>query len=156
MDRNINTGDHPLPTGRLFSGLPPPAIPLPGVPLLARPVPAGFPSPAADYTEGCIDLNEHLIGNPEATFLVRVEGDSMLRFGIHHGDTLVVDRSVEPADRTVVVAVVDGEFTIKQMCRVPEGVLLRAGNPAHRDILVGAEQQFSVWGVVRWSLHPVA
>lgn len=80
----------------------------------------------------------------------------MLRFGIHHGDTLVVDRSVEPADRAVVVAVVDGEFTIKQMCRMPEGILLRAGNPANHDILVGAEQQLSVWGVVRWSLHPVA
>lgn len=156
MNRNIDTGARPLPLGRLFSGLPAPAIPLPGVPLLARPVPAGFPSPAADYTEGRIDLNEHLIGNPEATFLVRVEGDSMLRFGIHHGDTLVVDRSVEPADRAVVVAVVDGEFTIKQMCRMPEGILLRAGNPANHDILVGAEQQLSVWGVVRWSLHPVA
>lgn len=156
MDCKTITGARNLPTGRLFSGLPLPSIPLPGVPLLARAVPAGFPSPADDYTEGRIDLNEHLIGNPEATFLVRVEGNSMVRFGIHHGDTLVVDRSVEPNDHAVVVAVVDGEFTIKQLCRVPEGVLLRAGNPAHRDILVTAEQQLAVWGVVRWSLHPVA
>ena len=138
---------------RLFSGLPSPAIPLPGWPLLANPVPAGFPSPADDYAEERIDFNQYLVAEPEATFLVRATGDSMLGFGIHDGDTLVVDRSTEPTDRSIVVATVDGEFTIKQFCRLPAGCLLRAGSPAHRDILVGTEQQFSVWGVVRWSLH---
>ncbi|MBI5921947.1 MAG: translesion error-prone DNA polymerase V autoproteolytic subunit [Betaproteobacteria bacterium] len=138
---------------RLFAGLPPPAISLPGCPLLAKPVPAGFPSPADDYAEGRVDLNQHLIAEPEATFLVRATGDSMLGFGIHDGDTLVVDRSTEPADRNIVVAMIDGEFTVKQFCRLPAGCLLRAGSPAHRDILVDAEQQFSIWGVVRWSLH---
>lgn len=141
---------------RLFAGLPQPAISPQGCPLLAKPVPAGFPSPADDYAEGRIDLNQHLIADPDATFLVRVAGDSMLGFGIHDGDTLVVDRSVAPADRSIVIAVVDGEFTVKQLCRLPIGYLLRAGSPAHRDILVGGEQEFNVWGVVRWSLHPLA
>jgi len=140
---------------RLFAGLPQPAISPQGCPLLAKPVPAGFPSPADDYAEGRVDLNQHLINQPEATFLVRVAGESMVGCGIHDGDTLVVDRSVEPADRSIVVAVVDGEFTVKQLCRLPIGYLLRAGSPSHRDILVGEEQQLSVWGVVRWSLHPL-
>ena len=140
---------------RLFSGLPPPAVPLPGLPLLARSVPAGFPSPASDYSESSIDLNAYLTPQPEASFLVRVDGESMVGFGIHHGDTLVVDRSVTAVDRSVVIAVVDGEFTVKQLCFLPVGCLLRAGSPQHKDILVGPEQELAVWGVVRWSLHPV-
>lgn len=140
---------------RLFAGLPQPAISPLGCPMLAKPVPAGFPSPADDYAEGRIDLNRHLIAEPEMTFLVRVAGNSMVGFGIHDGDTLVVDRSAAPVDRSIVVAVVDGEFTVKQLCRLPVGCLLRAGSPSHRDILVGEEQELSVWGVVRWSLHPL-
>ncbi len=74
-------------------------------------VPAGFPSPAADYEEGKLDLNRHLIRNPAATFFVRVTGDSMVKAGIHSGDLLVVDRSIEPRDKNVVIAVVNGELT---------------------------------------------
>lgn len=132
-----------------------PAIPLPGFPLLAKSVPAGFPSPAADYAEERIDLNDHLVEHKEATFFVRVQGDSMTGFGIHDGDLLVVDRSVSPIDRSVVIAVVDGEFTIKQLCRLPDGVLLRAGSDQHSDILVNEDQTLAVWGVVRWSIHKV-
>ena len=130
-------------------------VPLPGVPILATPVPAGFPSPADDYVEGRIDLNEHLIAHKEATFFVRVAGESMVGFGIHDGDLLVVDRATDPSDRSVVIAVVDGDFTVKQLCRIPEGVLLRSGSGAHSDIFVGEEQSLSVWGVVRWSIHQV-
>ncbi|MFA7268276.1 MAG: translesion error-prone DNA polymerase V autoproteolytic subunit [Sterolibacterium sp.] len=151
----MTLGASALPTERLFAGLPSPVISSLGCPMLIKPVPAGFPSPADDYAEGRIDLNQHLIAQPEATFLVRVAGDSMVGFGIHDGDTLVVDRSAKPTDRSIVVAVVDGEFTVKQLCRLPVGYLLRAGSSAHRDILVGEEQQLSVWGVVRWSLHPL-
>lgn len=132
-----------------------PAIPLPGIPLLAKAVPAGFPSPADDYAEERIDLNEHLVDHKEATFFVRVQGDSMIGFGIHDGDLLVVDRSVSPLDRSVVIAVVDGEFTVKQLCRLPEGFLLRAGSSPHADILVNDDQSLTVWGVVRWSIHKV-
>lgn len=126
-----------------------------GCPVLARPVPAGFPSPAADFAEDRLNLDEHLIEHREATFFVRVAGHSMTGFGIHDGDLLVVDRALDPADRSVVIAVVDGEFTIKQLCRIPDGVLLRAGAPGHGDILVGPEQELAVWGVVRWAIHRV-
>ncbi len=124
-------------------------------PLLADAIPAGFPSPANDYIETALSLDEHLIEHQEATFFVRVAGHSMTQFGIHDGDLLVVDRALDPTDLSVVVAVVDGEFTVKQLCRIPEGVLLRAGSPSHGDILVNAEQDFRVWGVVRWAIHRV-
>ncbi len=148
-------------TGRSTSlagslSLPPPCIPLPGSPLLVRPVPAGFPSPAADYYEERLSLDEHLVEHQEATFFVRVQGHSMTGFGIHDGDLLVVDRSLEPKDRSVVIAVVDGGFTVKQICRLPNGILLRSGTPGHRDILVSGDQELSIWGVVRWAIHKVA
>jgi DNA polymerase V len=128
---------------------------VPGCPLLANPVPAGFPSPATDYVETRLSLDEHLIEQEEATFFVRVQGNSMVGFGIHDGDLLVVDRSREPGDRSVVIAVVDGQFMVKQICRVPEGVLLRSNGPGHGDILVGSEQELAVWGVVCWAVHKV-
>ncbi len=130
-------------------------IPMPGFLLLAKSVPAGFPSPADDYAEERIDLNKHLIDHQEATFYVRVQGHSMTSFGIHHGDLLVVDRAVPPIDRSVVIAVVDGEFTVKQLCHLPTGFLLRAGSDQHSDILVSEDQTLAVWGVVRWSIHRV-
>jgi len=117
--------------------------------------PTGFPSPAADFAAERLSLDEHLIEHREATFFVRVQGNSMTGFGIHDGDLLVVDRALDPADRSIVIAVIDGEFTVRQLCLLPAGVLLRAGTPGHGDILVGREQEFTVWGVVRWSIHKV-
>lgn len=134
--------------------LPPSCIPLPGCPLLVKPVPAGFPSPATDYFEERLSLDD-LVEHKEATFFVRVQGHSMTGFGIHDGDLLVVDRALDLADRSIVIAVVDGGFTIKQMCRIPDGILLRSGAPGHKDILVTGDQEFSVWGVVCWSIHRV-
>lgn len=113
----------------------------------------GFPSPAADFAEGGLSLDEHLVEHREATFFIRARGNSMTGFGIHDGDILVVDRALDPADRGIVVAVIDGEFTVRQLCLLPTGVLLRAGAAGHGDILVGTEQEFTVWGVVRWSIH---
>lgn len=127
----------------------------PGQPLLERAVPAGFPSPAADYFEARLSLDEYLITHREATFFVRVSGNSMTGFGIHDGDLLVVDRALDPVDRSIVIAVLDGEFTVKQLCRLPDGVLLRSGAAGHRDIFVGEGQALQVWGVVRWSIHKV-
>lgn len=135
--------------------LPPPCIPLTGFPMLVRPVPAGFPSPATDYFEERLNLDQYLVENREATFFVRVQGHSMTNFGIHDGDLLVVDRGLDPADRSVVIAVVDGAFTVKQLCRMPEGVLLRSGKMGHGDIFVTQEQELTLWGVVRWSIHKV-
>jgi DNA polymerase V len=124
-------------------------------PLLSQPIPAGFPSPASDYVEDQLSLDEHLIEHQEATFFVRVSGHSMTGFGIHDEDLLVVDRSAHPADRSIVIAVIDGQFTIKQLCRIPDGVLLRSNGSGHGDILVGSDQELTVWGVVRWSIHRV-
>ena len=125
-------------------------------PMLAFPVPAGFPSPATDYVEAHLSLDSHLIDHPEATFFIRVAGGSMVGHGIHDGDILVVDRSRDPTDHSIVIAVIDGCFTVKQICRVPEGWLLRSQGGGHGDILVGIEQELSVWGVVRWAIHKIA
>ena len=141
---------------RLFADLPPPCIPAPGCPLLAKPVPAGSPAPADDRCEGRLSLDQYLVDDQESTFLVRAAGNSMTGFGIHDGDLLVVDRARRAADRSIVVAAIDGEFTVKQFCRIPDGVLLRAGASGHRDILVGEGQQLAVWGVVTSSIHPLA
>lgn len=124
-------------------------------PQLDRPVPAGFPAPVDERSSGRIDLNAHLIRQADATFLVRVEGDSMTGFGIHDGDTLVVDRSVEAQDGHIVLAVIGDEFTLKQLRRDGQHFILRAGNPAYRDRTVNFGEDFSVWGVARWSLHPL-
>ena len=125
-------------------------------PMLAFPVPAGFPSPATDYVEAHLSLDSHLIDHPEATFFIRVAGGSMVGHGIHDGDILVVDRSRDPTDHSIVIAVIDGCFAVKQICRVPEGWLLRSQGGGHGDILVGTEQELSVWGVVRWAIHKIA
>jgi DNA polymerase V len=128
---------------------------LPRYPLLSVPVPAGFPSPATDFTEDSLNLDDYLIEHQEATFFVRVTGNSMTGFGIHDGDLLVVDRSKTPADRQIIIAVIDGAFTVKQLCRIPDGVLLRSNGSGHGDILVSEEQELTVWGVVRWAIHRV-
>ena len=105
-------------------------------PLFGHAIPAGFPSPADDYTEERISLDEHLIQHKEATFFLKVDGDSMRDLGILNGDLLVVDRSLNPEHGNVVIAVVDGEFTVKQLQRVHGGYTLHAANPAYEDIAI--------------------
>jgi len=138
-----------------MSSMRPEPLTLPRYPLLSVPVPAGFPSPATDFAEDSLNLDDYLIEHQEATFFVRVTGNSMTGFGIHDGDLLVVDRSKTPADRQIIVAVIDGAFTVKQLCRIPDGVLLRSHGSGHGDILVSEEQELTVWGVVRWAIHKV-
>ena len=121
--------------------------------LLHRAVPAGFPSPADDYVEQRISLDEHLIQHKESTFFMRVAGDSMRGLGIFDGDLLVVDRALPATPGCVVIAVVDGEFTVKQLLYSPEGQILRAAHPDYPDMHIQPEQDFSVWGVVRWNVH---
>ncbi len=123
--------------------------------MMAAPVPAGFPSPAADYAENRISLDAHLIEHKEATFFLRVEGDSMKGLGILNGDILVVDRSLNPVAGNVVIAVIDGEFTVKQLDSVNERPILRSANPAYKDIVIGHGQELVIWGVVRWAIHKV-
>jgi DNA polymerase V len=122
-------------------------------PIFMATVPAGFPSPAADYEEGKLDLNRHLIKNPAATFFVRVTGDSMLKAGIHCGDLLVVDRSIEPRDKNVVIAVVNGELTVKRIRIRKNKLTLVAENEAYQSQEINEEIEFEVWGVVTNVIH---
>ena len=122
-------------------------------PIFMATVPAGFPSPAADYEEGKLDLNRHLIKNPAATFFVRVTGDSMLKAGIHNGDLLVVDRSIEPRDKNVIIAVVNGELTVKRIRIRRNKLTLVAENDAYRSQEINGQIEFEVWGVVTNVIH---
>ena len=127
------------------------------VTLLLAPVAvaAGYPSPAQDYFDGRIDLNEHLVKDTTSTYIVRVVGQSMEQAGISDGDELVVNRVLEPKDGSVVVAVLDGELTIKRLRITPSGVVLQADNPRFPDIEVPALSDLTIWGVVTRCLHHV-
>jgi len=116
---------------------------------------AGFPSPASGYYTGPVDLNRHLIQDPTATFIVRVSGDSMTGAGIFDGDEIIVDRSLDARDGSVVVAVVDSELTIKRL-RIEGGTIrLVPENPAYPDIVLTEMSDLTVWGVVTRCLHRV-
>ena len=119
------------------------------------PVAAGFPSPAQDYFDGRIDLNAHLIKDITSTFVVRVTGDSMERAGISDGDELIVNRALEPRDGSVVIAVLDGELTVKRLRLTATGVVLQAENPNYPDIKVPALSELTIWGVATRCLHHV-
>ena len=119
------------------------------------PVAAGFPSPAQDYFDGRIDLNAHLIKDITSTFVVRVTGDSMERAGISDGDELIVNRALEPKDGSVVIAVLDGELTVKRLRLTATGVVLQAENPKYPDIKVPALSELTIWGVATRCLHHV-
>jgi len=130
---------------------------LPSMPLLlfSNKVSAGFPSPADDHLEMKLDLNQHLIQHPAATFLVRVSGDSMIGAGIYDCDVLVVDRSLARKDGAIVIAVVDGELTVKRFFAYDNKVVLKAENPKYPDITVTQEMDFRIWGVVTTVIHKV-
>lgn len=126
--------------------------PLP-LPIFIATVQAGFPSPAENYIDKTLDLNELLISHPAATFFVRVSGDSMRGAGIFSGDTLVVDRSLEPADNKIIVAIVSGEFTVKRL-KIKEGrILLVPENPNYPILEIKEGCDFQVWGVVTYVIH---
>lgn len=117
------------------------------IPLFSDPVKAGFPSPAQDYIERTLDLNELCIRHPNATFFVRVEGDSMVEAGIYTNDVLVVDRSIEAEHGDIVVAAVAGEITVKEFCLRPTLALLPR-NPAYKPIQPRNGEELSIFGVV--------
>lgn len=125
------------------------------LPLFLESVSAGFPSPADDYMEGKLDLNEFLVRNPSATFFVRVTGDSMINAGIHSGDILIVDRSIEPKDGKIVIAVIDSELTVKRLQRMKGRVFLFPENKYYKPIEIKEEMNFEIWGVVTNVIHPV-
>ena len=125
------------------------------LPLYLSRIKAGFPSPAEDYLDKKMDLNEHLIKHPTSTFFVKVKGDSMIGAGIHSGDILIVDRSLEPKDKRIIVAVVNGDFTVKRINKNGDKLSLLAENPKYSPIEIKDGMDFEVWGVVIHVIHSV-
>ena len=123
------------------------------LPLYASRVSAGFPSPADDYMEGKLDLNTHLIKHPAATFFVRATGESMLNAGIHPGDLLVVDRSLEAKHGKVVIAALDGHLTVKRLYQKGGKMALLPENDAFKPIPITPESDMVIWGVVTNVIH---
>lgn len=121
-------------------------------------VAAGYPSPAQDYygpdsPDGRINLNDMLISDVTSTYIIRVSGHSMEGAGISDGDEMIVNRALEPRDGNVVIAVLDGELTIKCLRITPTGVVLKAENPDYPDIQVGELASLTIWGVASTVLH---
>ncbi len=123
------------------------------IPLFISSISAGFPSPADDYIEQRLNLNDLLIPHKEATFFLRVQGDSMIGQGIHHGDLLIVDRSLNIASKKIIIAVLDGELLVKQLYIQKNKVFLLAANPNYKTIAITSEQNFQIWGVVTAVIH---
>lgn len=126
------------------------------VPLFESRIQAGFPSPADDFSEGMLDLNTHLIKNKAATFFVRVTGDSMTGVGIFPGDILVVDRSLSQNSGKIVIAVLNGEMTVKRLKQKGNTVLLCSENEKYPPISVSKDEDFTIWGVVTNVIHSLS
>ena len=122
-------------------------------PVFMVPVSAGFPSPAEDYIEDQLDLNKYLIKHPSATFFVKVKGDSMIDAGIHSGDILIVDRAIDPGNKKVVIAVIDGELTLKRIRMMKGKLFLVPENNKYKPVEITEEMDFNVWGVVTNVIH---
>ena len=122
------------------------------VPLMVSRAICGFPSPADDYIDRFLDFNELLASNPEATFTVECEGDSMTGVGIFPGDFCIVDKALTANDGDIIVGVLDGDFTIKTYRRRGNDHWLQPENPAYRDIMLTEGMNFEVWGVVAFSI----
>tara|TARA_B100000902_G_scaffold388794_1_gene434993 strand:- start:1227 stop:1655 length:429 start_codon:yes stop_codon:yes gene_type:complete len=116
-------------------------------------VPAGFPSPAEDHMDIPLDLNEHLIRHPAATFYVYAKGNSMQNSGIYDGDLLIVDRAVEPKLKNIVIAVIDGEFTVKRISKIKNKIYLLPDNKEYHPIEIKDISNFQIWGVVIYTIH---
>ena len=123
------------------------------IPLLNDSVSAGLPSPADDYTEENIDLNEHLISNPFSTFFLRVKGDSMINAGIKDKDLIIVDKSLIAKPGNIVIAMIDGEFTIKRLSIKNDELYLKAENHNYPDFSFKNHIDVQIWGVVIYSIH---
>lgn len=121
-------------------------------PYAGESVKAGWPSPADDYRDGSIDLNKHLISHPASTFLVRARGESMTEAGISDGDELIVDKSMMARSGDIVIAVVEGEFTVKRLQMGVESIRLEAAHPEYAPILLN-DKEWTIWGVVTRILH---
>lgn len=118
------------------------------LPLFSHKVAAGFPSPADDYIQGRLSLDEHLIRHRDSTFFVRAKGNSMTGAGIFDGDLLIVDKSLTPSSGDIVIAVVDGDLTVKRLMKRGSTVTLKPENPRFKEIEFKDGQELQIWGVV--------
>lgn len=123
------------------------------IPLYTHSVRAGFPSPADDYIEAHLDLNTHLVKHPAATFFLKASGDSMIHAGIREGDLLLVDKSLDATPGKVVIAVVNGELGVKQLTRVNGCISLVSANNNYEPIIIDADDELVIWGVVTHVIH---
>ena len=114
---------------------------------------AGFPSPAEDFTELSISLDKHLIENPAATFMAYANGNSMVQAGIHHGDILIIDRSIDARNSDIIIAVLHGDFTVKRLSIVKDTFFLIPQNPQYSPIKISDDMDFEIWGVVTCSIR---
>ncbi len=126
---------------------------LSSVPVLADAVPAGFPSPAEDYLDMDLNLHDYLVRNPAATFCVRVSGDSMMSANIKSGDVMVVDRALDPTNNSIVLAVLNGEFTVKRIKKRANELYLIADNEQYQPMKITKDVDFQVWGVITFIIH---
>ncbi len=122
------------------------------LPLVEATISAGFPSPADDYSEARLDLNKELISNESATFYARVRGDSMTLAGISDGDLLVIDKSKTPVNGSVVVCLIDGEFTVKRLTKQGSQFYLMPENDKYKAIKIKPENDVTIWGVVTYTI----
>ena len=120
---------------------------------MATPLCKGFPSPADDYLDMDLNLHDYLVQHPSATFCVRAVGDSMVDAGIHSSDVMVVDRALSPKNNDIVLAVVNGEFTVKRIKKNDNELYLMLANDNYRPIKINEEMNFQVWGVVTFIIH---
>ena len=124
------------------------------IPYVLSRISAGFPSPADDYVENNLSLSELLIRNHLSTFLMKTSGDSMMDVGINDGDILVVDRSIEPKNRDIVIAILEGNLTVKRLLFKTNGsVVLKSENTAYKDIKIPESADLEIWGVVTSAIH---
>lgn len=125
------------------------------LPLFVSKISAGFPSPADDYIDKSLDLNEFLIKNPSATFFVKVSGDSMINAGIFHNDILIVDRSLELTNNKIIIANLNGELTIKRYKEIQNKKYLAPENPNYDYVEISEHNPFELWGIVIYVIHKV-
>ena len=123
------------------------------IPMFSDAVQAGFPSPAKDHMDMDLNLNDHLVQNPSTTFCVKAIGESMKDAGIQSGDIMIVDKSLEPRNRSIVLAVIDGEFTVKRVNMNENELYLMPENNSFSPIKITKEMDFQVWGIVTYIIH---
>tara|TARA_B100000925_G_C21988136_1_gene465478 strand:+ start:487 stop:936 length:450 start_codon:yes stop_codon:yes gene_type:complete len=125
------------------------------LPLFSDRISAGFPSPAEDYIEESLNLQDLMISHPSSTYFLKVDGESMMDAGIFSGDILVVDKAISPKNGSIIVAILDGNFTVKRLLFENSQHVLRAENVNYPDIIIDPEQHqdFEIWGVVTFAIH---